>query len=176
MGFAIMVHADKCTGCRMCEIACSLRNMHECNPERSRIRVVSTAENGQYRFIPSTCMQCETAMCELVCPTGAMGRDPATGARRVDTDTCIGCSACSFACPFGACFVDRRLGVSVVCHQCDGDPTCVTVCPSDALEYTRADTSNIALKRAGADRLMAAMDKLIPSTPPDASPPDAGLC
>src|SRR5450756_1238122 len=28
----ISVHAEKCTGCRCCELACSLRNYGECNP------------------------------------------------------------------------------------------------------------------------------------------------
>lgn len=156
MGFVILIHADKCSGCQMCEVACSLRNMKECNPERSRIRMIKNEKEGQYDFIPSTCMQCETAMCELVCPVKAISRHLETGARIVDETKCIGCSSCSYACPFGACFVDRTIGKSVVCSQCDGDPTCVKVCPSGALEYVRADQANVALRRAGTSRLVEA--------------------
>jgi len=156
MSNVIVINADKCSGCQMCELACSLRNMKECNPERSRIRVVKTQLDGQLEFVPSTCMQCETAMCELVCPSGAITRDSASGARVINEKKCLGCSACSYACPFGACYVDRRLGKSIVCSQCDGDPTCVKVCPSGALAYTSSEQMNITLKRAAARRMLVA--------------------
>ena len=160
MSYVIMIDADKCSGCQMCEVACSLRNMQECNPERSRIRVVKSQLDGQLEFVPSTCMQCETAMCELVCPAKAISRDPNTGARIISKKKCLGCSSCSYACPFGACFVDRRLGKSVVCMQCDGDPTCVNVCPSGALTYSPADQVNITLKRGAAQRLVVARERM----------------
>lgn len=156
MGFVITIDAEKCTGCQMCEMGCSLRNMKECNPERSRIRVIKEELDGQLEFIPSTCMQCETAMCELVCPMKAISRHPETGARVIDEKKCVGCSTCSYACPFGACYVDRRLGKSVVCIQCDGDPTCAKVCPSGALNYVPADRVNISLKRARGRRILEA--------------------
>jgi Fe-S-cluster-containing hydrogenase component 2 len=160
MSYVIIINADKCSGCQMCEVACSLRNMKECNPERSRIRVVKSQLDGQLEFVPSTCMQCETAMCELVCPANAISRDPETGARIISEKKCIGCSSCSYACPFGACFVDRGLGKSIVCSQCDGDPTCVKVCPSGALSYASADQVNITLKRGAAQRLISAREMM----------------
>ena len=156
MGSVILIHADRCSGCQMCEVGCSLKNTGECNPERSRIRMIKAEENGQCDFVPTTCMQCETPMCELVCPSKAISRHPETGARVINEDRCIGCSSCSYACPFGACFVDRRIGKSVVCTQCDGDPTCVKVCPSGALEYVSADQVNVALKRDAVRRIVEA--------------------
>lgn len=153
MGFVILIHADKCSGCQMCEVACSLKHMKECNPERSRIRMIKTETDGIYEYVPSLCMQCETAMCELVCPVQAISRNPDTGAMIIDEAKCIGCSSCSYACPFGACFVDRKIGKSVVCTQCDGDPTCVKVCPSGALEYVPVDQVNVALKRAASKKI-----------------------
>jgi len=176
MSNVIVIHPEKCSGCQMCEVSCSLRNMKECNPERSRIRAIKSEENGQLQFIPSTCMQCETAMCELVCPVNAISRDPQTGARIISEKKCIGCSSCSYACPFGACFVDRGLGKSIVCNQCDGDPTCVKVCPSGALEYVSADQVNINLKRAAAQRILSAQEIIQESPGPLDVKPDQDLC
>jgi Fe-S-cluster-containing hydrogenase component 2 len=150
--------------------------MKECNPERSRIRRIKSEENGQLQFIPSTCMQCETAMCELVCPVNAISRDPETGARIISEKKCIGCSSCSYACPFGACYVDRGIGKSIVCNQCDGDPTCVKVCPSGALEYVSADQVNINLKRAAAQRILNAQEIIQESPGPLSAKPDQDLC
>lgn len=176
MGNVIIIDTEICSGCRMCEVACSLRNMKACNPERSRIRLVRSQDNGQLEFVPSTCMQCETAMCELVCPAGAITRDPETGARIISEKKCIGCSSCSYACPFGACFVDRKLGRSVVCSQCEGDPTCVKVCPSGALQYRRSDHVNITLRRAGAKRVLYAREMAREDMEIDGNPPDRTLC
>jgi len=150
----ITIDTMKCSGCRMCELSCSLKHTGECNPERSRIRSLMVEENGYLEFFPSTCMQCDTAMCELACPTRAIKRNKETGARMINENLCIGCSACGFACPFGACFLDPRTGISVVCDQCDGDPICVNLCPTDALQYVPKDQVSIRLKRSGLERLM----------------------
>jgi len=37
-------HADKCTGCRVCELACSMVNEGEYNPKKSRIRIMRNME------------------------------------------------------------------------------------------------------------------------------------
>lgn len=176
MGNVIIIDTEICSGCKMCEVACSLRNMKECNPERSRIRLVRSQENGQLEFVPSTCMQCETAMCELVCPANAISRDKETGARIISEKKCIGCSSCSYACPFGACFVDRLLGRSVVCTQCEGDPTCVKVCPSGALQYRRSDQVNITLRRAAAQRILYAKELVRDEQDIVEDPPERTLC
>lgn len=153
MPYVITIDVSKCTGCRICEVACSLKHTGECNPDRSCIRVVSTEEGGQLRFVPLTCMQCEKAVCEIVCPANAFSRNPQTGARIINANRCIGCSACSYACPFGACFLDYNLHTAVVCDQCDGDSLCVELCPTGALNRVRSDEINIALKQAASQGL-----------------------
>ncbi len=42
----LQVDIEKCSGCRTCETACSLRNVGECNPTRSRIRVIRYERAG----------------------------------------------------------------------------------------------------------------------------------
>ena len=154
MGFVVIIDSSKCTACRMCEVACSLRNSEECNPERSRIRAIIKENDGRINVVPSTCMQCETAMCMHVCPNNAIQRNSETGSLAIDDRKCIGCSACSYACPFGACYVDRIWRRAVTCDQCGGDPSCVKVCPTGALEYVSEDRVNIKRKRIGAEHLV----------------------
>jgi Fe-S-cluster-containing hydrogenase component 2 len=68
--------------------------------------------------------------------------------------------------------VDRGLGKSIVCNQCEGDPTCVKVCPSGALEYVNADQVNISLKRAAAQRILNAQEIIQESPGPLNVKPD----
>ena len=56
-------------------------------------------------------------------------------ARLVAAEKCIGCSACVWACPFGASELDLITRVAHRCDQCDGDPLCVKHCPTGALRY-----------------------------------------
>ena len=58
-----------CTGCRLCEIACSLKNAGECNPARSKIRVIGFDEMFP---MPLMCLQCEKPFCAEICPSGAI--------------------------------------------------------------------------------------------------------
>jgi len=99
-------------------------------------------------------MHCEDAPCNNICPVGAISDSPETGARQIAADKCIGCSACVYACPFGAIVLDRAEGHSVVCDLCDGDPLCAKLCPFDALQYVRADEVSAKLTRAKTNKLL----------------------
>ena len=87
----IAIDYDKCTGCRTCEIVCSIRNCGEINPVKSRIRVVRLETEVSAICFPVLCMKCVEAPCKAICPTGAISDDPATGARLVNKDKCIQC-------------------------------------------------------------------------------------
>ncbi len=153
MQYVIAIDVEKCTGCRICEMVCSMSHTHECNPERSRIRVILTEEDGLIETVPLTCMHCEKALCELVCPTNAIRRDTATGARITEAEKCIGCRACVYACPIGATFYDWPQRIAVRCDLCDGDPLCAKYCPTGALEYISVDKLGAKRMRQGAQRL-----------------------
>ena len=43
----LAVDYDKCTGCRTCEIVCSLQHNGEISPLKSRIRVVRWDDRGE---------------------------------------------------------------------------------------------------------------------------------
>ncbi len=129
----ISVIPELCTGCTQCEMICSF--VHEkCYSSRlARIKVVHFEDIGL--AVPVTCAYCEKPVCEEVCPTGAMSRNPETGAAEVKADLCIGCKECVNACPFGAITTHPRTGVAMRCDLCGGDPSCVKHCPVKALKF-----------------------------------------
>ena len=160
--FVIAIDYDKCTGCRICEMACSVRNGGEINPVKSRIRLVRLDTESSAIAIPVLCMKCVEAFCKAICPTGAISDDPFTGARVVNGDKCIACSACVYACPFGAIAVDRALGQAFNCNQCDGEPACVRFCPRDAIRYLDRDEVSIHLRRTSLDKYLALAGRTMP--------------
>lgn len=129
----VLINAEKCSGCRACEVFCALNHFGECAPARARIHVVKWEMQGL--FVPVSCHRCEKPACQIVCPAGATYRDPLTGAMLVDYARCLGCYSCVDACPFGATTVDPGIGRVLKCDLCDGDPICVQVCPTGALRY-----------------------------------------
>ncbi|MDJ0762607.1 MAG: 4Fe-4S dicluster domain-containing protein [Myxococcota bacterium] len=126
-----IVIPKNCTGCRTCELACSMVKGVNGSLGHSRIRVYPTKEDAHMQL---TCLQCANAACAAVCPTDALKRNDATGAIEVIQDRCIGCSLCEAACPFGHLHFDKRKGLPLKCDLCSGDPACARFCPEKALE------------------------------------------
>jgi anaerobic carbon-monoxide dehydrogenase iron sulfur subunit len=124
-----------CTGCRTCEIVCSLSHDGEINPHESRIRILQ--EEGAGLDVPVVCQQCSYAICRHVCSAKAISRDAETGAMRIDSEKCTGCEICVYACFFGAIKL-RKVGkkrAAVVCDLCGGDPMCAKFCDTRAVAY-----------------------------------------
>ena len=135
----IKTHFDRCTGCGLCQLACSERLLGGYNPHRALLQIAHQCEN-LYHF-PTGCNQCENAYCANVCPVQAIARDAVTGAMVVDPDKCIACNLCHRYCPLHIVGVDPELKKSVKCDLCGGAPACVAVCPRGALELVRAIAS-----------------------------------
>ncbi|WP_296252624.1 4Fe-4S dicluster domain-containing protein [uncultured Enterobacter sp.] len=130
----IMADADKCIGCRTCEVACAVSHQEfvTANDFMPRIRVVK----GDSYTTAVGCHQCEDAPCANVCPTGAIQRSD--GAWLVEQARCIGCKSCMVACPFGAMQVrlEGNRAQALKCDLCahrEGGPACVEACPTHAL-------------------------------------------
>lgn len=130
----LTVDPQKCTGCRSCEIACSVKHAQVSNPARSRIRVVNL--KPARRFLPVSCQHCEEAPCLQACPQEAISRDEELARVVIDYGKCVGCRTCFYACPFGAMKFDADRGRPFKCNLCDGRPLCVEICPVNALAYT----------------------------------------
>ena len=128
----IKTNFDLCTGCGLCQLACSHRLLGGYNPHRSVLKVRHAREN-LYHF-PVVCSQCRNAYCLNVCPVGAIHEDERTGAKRVDHEKCIGCGTCARFCPVEMIAVDPDLDKAVKCDLCGGEPLCVATCPTGALQ------------------------------------------
>ena len=151
----IQVDIEKCTGCRTCEVSCSLKTTGQSNPARSRIKVIRFEETGAYHnYVPMVCQQCSTPLCMEACAVNAISKNEETGAMIVDQDACVGCRVCSIACPIGGISVDPVTEVAYKCDLCDGDPECVKCCDAEAIKYVPKDLMDISLKRSKSDKVM----------------------
>ena len=127
----------RCTGCRRCEIVCSLRHEGWVWPEASMIRVFMLVPGVE---IPQLCAQCHDYPCVQSCPTSALSPDKHTGAVLVDKEKCISCGKCIEGCPGNIPFLHPKDSKAVICDLCGGDPECVKVCQAanfDALSIVR---------------------------------------
>ncbi len=132
----LLVDASVCSGCRSCELACSLAHTSAFDPENSRIWIDKDEPSGL--DTPHACRQCGNAACVNACPTGALGRDDATGALLLYQPKCTGCAACVNACVFNALRMNREHTYPLTCDLCQGEPHCVRACVTGAIRYARA--------------------------------------
>lgn len=150
----LVVDLDLCTGCGLCELACSFEKTKEFSRVNSRIRVFTWPETAEY--VPLLCWQCNPAPCMEACGVpGAMKRDPKTGAVIIDESKCIRCKVCMAACPYGGIALDRR-GAIVKCDYCEGEPKCAEICPRNAIIWARPYEASNVIKRIFADKLKVA--------------------
>ena len=138
---------ENCTGCHLCELACSYTHGGVFNPLLSRITVLTKPE--VQTSVPVYCLQCRDAACERVCPVDAIHLDGKVGAYVIDYSRCIGCRECAYACPFGAISFDFDVS-PIKCDLCGGEPECAQVCPHDAIIYGPEEKVMRELKKAKA--------------------------
>ncbi len=153
MSRMIVLDQKACTGCRQCELVCSVKHTGTANPSRARIRVIRWDVDGFY--LPMFCQQCVDPPCGTVCPKSAISRDGENGLVTIDRDRCIGCRMCIMACPFGVLGFDADGGGVVKCDLCGGDPLCVLSCEAGALSFIEAEAAERNRMRAFGERVRA---------------------
>lgn len=137
---SLSVDPHLCTGCRICEIQCSMEHLKESRPSRALIHVVRLDSEGL--FIPTVCKHCAEAFCMYACPTGAIYREDSTQAVLVDQSKCVRCRSCMLACPWGLIWMGAE-GKVEKCDLCNGDPACARWCPTGAVKYDRSDRQHV---------------------------------
>jgi carbon-monoxide dehydrogenase iron sulfur subunit len=113
-----------CSGCRRCELACSMHHEGWMWPEASRVRVFMPFPGLE---VPHLCAQCQDYPCVNACPVQALSKD-ANGAVAVDREKCISCGACIRACPGTVPFLHPGDNKATICDLCGGEPRCVEMC------------------------------------------------
>lgn len=143
----LLVDRERCTGCRMCEVACSLEHEGICAPGYARLRVIKDDENGiDY---PLVCRHCTDPPCLKACPAGSLYFDGEGGVVGFNPELCIGCGLCFEACPAGAIFFDPQGDKIRKCDLCGGDPQCVKFCDTEAIRLVPRSLAYLASARRG---------------------------
>lgn len=125
----ISINAKTCSGCRLCEQACTFVHEQEFNPRRARIKVLIDEKEGVNA--PLLCSQCKD--CISSCNRDALAWDDKVGVVRVDAEKCNNCGLCIDVCPEGAILSDPISKIVNICDLCNGDPECVKWCPEGVL-------------------------------------------
>jgi formate dehydrogenase iron-sulfur subunit len=164
MSKAVLYDANKCIGCRACQIACKQWNelpddktsnygTYE-NPPKLNARTFTKIQFKEIEFTSKfyfiftkvQCMHCEHPACVAACPVAALqktDRGPVT----YDDNKCFGCRYCMVACPFGIPNFEWEdplpwIRKCTFCadRQSSGlKPACVSTCPTGALEFGERD-------------------------------------
>ena len=161
----VMISSKKCTGCHMCELACSAWHEGAYRPSVARLSV--KVNPSAITVKGSTCLQTGCAKCEEACPIGAIRRkqiavhDPTLAQDGstaeavagyvlvVDEDACNNCGMCYDVCPHGVIFEHPEKQVATKCDLCQGSPQCISFCQNPHVLA-------IGLKLSKADRELAA--------------------
>jgi Fe-S-cluster-containing hydrogenase component 2 len=128
----LTVVPERCSGCRLCEVACAIVRFGVNNPKKSCLRVMVAYPHPVIRM-PIICHQCGDPKCAENCPTDAI--EVHDGVVALDGEKCVSCDQCVISCPFGAVFTHEDMDTPFKCDLCGGDPECVKICPKRALLY-----------------------------------------
>lgn len=143
MSLAVLVDTTKCIGCRSCQVSC--KQWNGLPAERTHIEgrdtgyqnplslsshtytmvsfreVAEPSAPGGFKrvFAKRQCMHCKEPACVSACPVTALRKTP-EGPVIYDSNKCMGCRYCVWACPFGVPTADWESLTPVIrkCTMC----------------------------------------------------------
>jgi anaerobic dimethyl sulfoxide reductase subunit B len=149
LGFYINLSA--CSGCKACQIACKDKNdtpvgvmwrkVYEVTGGEWLQRGDALIDNTFTYYVSSACNHCTKPVCMDVCPSQAISKREEDGVVLIDSDRCIGCRYCEWACPYGAPQYNEEEQVMTKCDFCfdyidaGQKPACVSACQMRVLDF-----------------------------------------
>ena len=133
----LVLYPEKCIGCQTCEFVCSYTHNKIFDTTLSSVHIVRYPELNV--SIPSICLQCKDATCEMVCPIHAISHNQ-DGVVVINYNTCITCRLCVNSCSTGNIRYSPITRAVYKCDLCmDNYPQCAKHCPSGAISYLDQD-------------------------------------
>lgn len=143
--YGFLIDVSHCIDCRTCMVACSVENTVPM--DSTRIWIKETGVTGEWPNLsrwtaPFHCMHCIDPSCVSACTVSALTRNE-DGIVTYDSDICIGCRYCMYACPFEVPNYEweQQLPLVVKCDMCfsrlsEGQqPACAATCPTAAIKW-----------------------------------------
>ena len=140
MNFGFIIDNRKCIGCHACTVACKAEHEVPVGVNRTWVKYIEKGSFPDTRrlFSVMRCNHCADAPCVEICPVTALFTRK-DGIVDFDTRRCIGCKACTQACPYDALYMHPDDHTSAKCNYCTHrvdiglEPACVNVCPEHAI-------------------------------------------
>ncbi|MDR3439110.1 ferredoxin-like protein [Telmatospirillum sp.] len=138
----LVTQRARCTGCHRCETACTTFNYGSVGSFFSRVKIhrhyfygdegagSGGGLYGDLNYTADTCRQCKHPACMQACPIKAIAWNEKYRCISVDTQRCLGCGACTSACPWMMATVNpvtHKSGKCILCGEC------ASACPTGAL-------------------------------------------
>ena len=144
---------SKCVACHACLVACYNENHTQPPISWRQVQAHNKLKVPLSGFINLSiaCNHCEDAPCLKACPAKAYHKDSVTGAIIHTADKCIGCTYCTWACPFDAPKYNAGKGVVEKCNFCNDRlklgaiPACTNACPTGALSFGSIEVREIVV-------------------------------
>ncbi len=154
MNFGFIIDNRKCIGCHACTVACKAEHEVPVGVNRTWVKYI---EKGQFPdtrrlFSVMRCNHCADAPCVEICPVESLFTR-ADGIVDFDDRRCIGCKACTQACPYDAIYMHPDDHTSAKCNYCTHrvdiglEPACVNVCPEHAIISGDMDNPETEISR-----------------------------
>ncbi len=154
MNFGFVIDNRKCIGCHACTVACKAEHEVPIGVNRTWVKYIEKGDFPDTRrlFSVMRCNHCADAPCVEICPVTAL-YTRSDGIVDFDNRRCIGCKACTQACPYDAIYMEPDNHTAAKCNYCTHrvdiglEPACVNVCPEHAIISGDMDNPNTEISQ-----------------------------